>query len=184
MAIEILEELNAKWQQRYPGLARLQFSDWVLWRQRNTINNINKVGVYILAKYEPNEVSHSVDPLDERVIYIGKTNIGRTTSLKKRLSYFDREAFGNGASHSGASNYKELFEAVQDDLYVSVCPVCWADEKINLLFNNKSHFDAWISGSSPQADPFIVFLLVNWLEVCLRGVYVYKWGRLPKCNKE
>jgi len=183
MAIEMLEELNAKWQQRYLGLARLQFSDWVPWRQRNAIHNVNKVGVYILAKYESNEVPQ-VDPLDEHIIYFGKTNVGSTTSLRNRLSAFNGAAFGNGAPHAGGYNYKGVFGTNQDGLYVSVCPVYWDDERINQLFDSKNHFDSYISGNSDDVQPFIIFKVITWLEVCLRGTYVYKWGRLPKCNKE
>lgn len=179
-----IKELTSKWQQRWPGLARLGFSDWILWNRRNSLNNIDKVGVYILAKYQTHEVPDKVNPTDEKIIYIGKTNIGQTTKLQKRLSYFNREAFGNGASHSGASTYKKHYGKSQDDLYVSVCPIYWTDDEINKLTKSKEHFNAWISDNSPRLEPFIVFLLVNWLEVCLRGSYVYKWERLPLCNKE
>ena len=182
--MDVTKELISKWQQRWPGLIGLEFSDWVLWNRRNSLNNIDRVGVYILAKYQTDEVPDKVDPTGEKIIYIGKTNIAWTTKLKKRLSYFDREAFGNGASHSGASTYKMHYGKVQDDLYVSVCPIYWSNDEINKLTKNKENFNAWISGRSPRPEPFIVFLLVNWLEVCLRGVYVYKWGRLPICNKE
>jgi hypothetical protein len=184
MGIDVNKELLSKWQQRWPELTGLEFSKWVLWKHRNSLHNTDRVGVYILAKYQPNGAPDKADPIDEKIIYIGKTNIGRTTSLKKRLSDFDREAFGTSASHSGASTYKEHFGTVQDDLYVSICPIFWSNEELNKLTSNKENYNAWISGRSPRPEPFIVFLLVNWLEVCLRGLYVYKWERLPLCNKE
>ncbi|MBA7612805.1 hypothetical protein ES703_20045 [subsurface metagenome] len=183
--MEMIGEVFAKWQQRWSGLGKLQFSNWVLWKCRNRVSNVDRIGVYILAKFETNEeLPRRVDPLDQHIVYIGQTNIGRTTTLKRRLSYFDKEAFGNGAAHSGASTYKTHYGTVQDDLYVSVCPILWLDDEINKLTRNKDNFDAWIGPSSPQPEPFIIYLITNWLEVCLRGLYVYKWGRLPICNKE
>ena len=184
MGIDVNKELLSKWQQRWPGLTGLEFSPWVLWKNRNSLKNINRVGVYILAKYQMDEVPPKLDPIDAKIIYIGKTNIGRTTKLQNRLRAFDREAFGTGASHSGASTCKDLFGTVQDDLYVSICPILWSSEELNKFVSNKENYNAWISSNSPRQEPFIVYLLVNYLEVCLRGLYVYKWERLPLCNKE
>jgi hypothetical protein len=182
----MIEKVLVKWQRRWPGLADLQFSNWLLWKDRNTASNLDKVGVYILAKFEGIRELPKIDPLDQHIIYIGRTNIGRTTKLKKRLGYFDREAFGSGSAHSGASTYKNLFGTVQDDLCVSVCPTFWLSNKLNKLTSNKESFNAWIKHSSPQKEPepFIIYLITNWLEVCLRGLYVYKWGRLPICNRQ
>lgn len=180
----MIEKVIAKWQKRWSGLADLQFSNWLLWKHRNTASNLDKIGVYILAKFEENKELSRVDPLDKHIVYVGQTNIGRTTTLKRRLSYFHREAFGGGATHSGAATYKNHFGTVQDDLYVSVCPIFYSDDKLNKLTSSKKSFNAWIKRSSPQIEPFIIYLITNWLEVCLRGLYVYKWERLPICNKE
>ena len=79
----MIEEVLAKWQQHWSGLADLQFSNWLLWKHRNTASNLDKVGVYILAKFEENRELPKVDPLDQHIIYEGRTNIGRTTTLKK-----------------------------------------------------------------------------------------------------
>jgi len=147
-------------------------------------NNLDKIGVYILAKFEENKELPKVDPLDKHIVYVGKTNIGRTTTLRRRLSYFDREAFGSGANHSGASTYKNLFGTAQYDLYVSVCPIFYTDDKLNKLTSNKVNFDAWIKRLMPEKEPFIIYLITTYLEVCLRGLYVYKWRRLPICNRQ
>ena len=180
----MIEEVLAKWQQHWSGLADLRFSDWLLWKDRNLASNLDKVGIYILAKFEKDRKLLRIDPLDEHIVYVGRTNIGMTTTLKRRLSYFHREAFGGGATHSGATTYRNHFGAVQDDLYVSVCPIFYSADKLNKLTRNRESFNAWIQSSSPQQEPFIIYLITNWLEVCLRGLYVYKWGRLPSCNKE
>ena len=169
--MDVVKELNAKWQQRYQGLARLQFSHWTPWRQRNRLSSIDKVGVYILAKYEPNdEIPAYVDPLDNHVIYFGKTNVGRTTSLRNRLNQFDGAAFGSGAPHAGGYNYKQIFGTNQDGLHVSICPVYWDYENSNPVLD--------------EAGEFLTKKVITCLETCLRGVYVYSWGNLPKCNKE
>lgn len=185
MATEILDNLRTKWQQHWSGLpnwlAELQFSSWVLWNQRDRIDHANKPGVYILAIYgETEEVPHSVE-LDESVIYVGKTNVGKTTSLRKRLDCFDRAAFGNGCPHAGGYTYRECFGTSQQGLYVSACPVCWLEERKELVANNKTHSD---NLESDDIQSFIISQVITELEVCLRGLYVFKWGRLPKCNKE
>ena len=167
-SVDLLGELNAKWQQQYPGLARLQFSDWASWGERNTTRNVNEVGVYMLARYDAN-VPPPVDPLDQHIIYFGATSTGQTTSIKNRLNMFDRGAFRNGGGHAGGSNYRNIFGPDQDRLYVSICPVYW-------ISGGRERF--------ADESKFVISRVICWLEVCLRGIYVYKWGRLPKCNKQ
>jgi hypothetical protein len=168
-AEQVMDELNTKWQQgRYSGLARLSFSDWVPWSQREKLNGLDKVGVYVLGKRDGG-LSGRADFLGGDVIYVGKTNDGKTTSLRSRLGQFNRSAFQDGGGHAGGHSYRDLFGADQGGLCVSVCPVHW-------------------SGPSAIPDPVwhkvAVILVVTRLEVCLRGLYVYRWGTLPKCNKE
>ena len=147
----------------------LQFSDWVIWQQRDTIPNINKPGVYILAKYEPSKVPHPVDPMDEKIICVGKT----TRGLKNRLNEFNGAAFSNGAPHAEGYTYKERFGSDSNGLYVSICPIYFATKPVNLPNNE---IDTYMS--------FRVTRFVTFLEVCLRGVYVLTWGKLPELNKE
>jgi len=168
---DVLERLNAMWQQRYPGLAILQFSPWTRWGQRSNLNGLHNVGVYILAKYEKKEVPHSPDPLDKDVVYIGGTNIGETTSLRKRLDDFHRAAFGTGGNHGGGTSYKRSFGTDQVGLCVSVCPIFWIGDKATQPLDDADYIE------------FVVVRVVRWIEVCLRGSYVYQWGRLPRCNK-
>ncbi len=181
MTTEILNELNAKWQQRYPSLAELRFCDWTSWRQRNTIGSINRVGVYILAKYSSGEVPQSVNPIDESVVYVGMTNGGKTTSLRKRLDCFDRAAFGKGCPHAGGYTYRDIFGTSQRGLYVSACPVYWLEEREEVARRSRTHSD---SPESADVQLSIVSQVIARLEVCLRGLYVFRWGRLPKCNRE
>ena len=117
----------------------------------------------MLAKYESNETPQSIDVLDEHIICVGRT----TRSLKARLALFDGAAFGKGAPHAEGDTYKKVFGANQEGLYVSICPVYWTDKKVN-----------------HDVEEFVIKKVITWLEVCLRGTYVYKWGRLPKLNKE
>lgn len=163
---ELLNALNLKWQERFPGLVQLQFSDWFLWKQRLKIAHLNHRGVYIIAKYDNNEIPQSVDPLDKHIICVGRTK-GISRNLKVRLNEFDGAAFGTGAPHAVGYTYKEFFGTDQEGLYLSVCPVFWMDK----ITDN-------------DLEEFGIQRVITWLEVCLRGVYVYKWGRLPKLNKE
>jgi hypothetical protein len=171
MAVEELDKLNAMWQKRFPGLAKLQFCNWVVWKQRATIGHANERGVYILARYdEREEVPHSVDPFDEFIIYIGATP---TRSLEKRLGEFHATAFRGSASHAGGATYRELFGTSQQGLHISACPVYLASQ---------IQFDVLALGE--DYAEFIVSMVTSLLEVCLRGLYIFKQGRLPACNKE
>jgi hypothetical protein len=175
-AQQILDELTAKWQQRFPGLAKLQFCGWLLWKERDKIYCIDKLGVYILGKYDgEGSVPSAVDFLDENIIYIGMTNVGKTTSFGQRLEQFHRTAFQNKDGHAGGFTYRRYYAADQEGLYVSVCPVYWTDEHGKLLVQ---------IDEKEELEEFIIDHVITWLEVCLRGLYVFKWSRLPKCNKE
>ncbi|MFH1383037.1 MAG: hypothetical protein ABIH70_09145 [Chloroflexota bacterium] len=164
---EILNTLNHIWQREFNGLVKLEFLSWCPWDRRNSLKDINKPGVYVLGKFN-SENSVSADLLDEYVIYFGKTNLGKTTSLKGRLNAFDGAAFGNGAPHAGGYNYKEAYGTDKRGLQVAICPVYWTREKD--LSSDLAHF--------------AISSVITRLEVCLRGLYVYSWGRLPRCNKE
>ena len=179
--IEVLEELNSKWQQEYPGLAELQLCDWVPWSQRKSLLGIGRKGVYIMAKHSPGVVPSLVDPLGEAIICIGKT-IGRTyestKSFRDRLGEFHRAAFGGGANHAEGETYRKEYGPNPGGLYVSICPVYWENRPENILLKELD----------PDADAFQQFRrlhrYITFLEVCLRGTYVYVWGRLPNLNKE
>lgn len=124
MFIDVLAELNKKWDEPYYGGVNLRFSNWVQWRERANLDNLDEMGVYILAKYSDRPPA-DVDPTDKTVIYIGKT----TESLKRRLDAFDGAAFSTGTGHSGGSNYKNEYGDRGDDLYVSICPVYFTPPK-------------------------------------------------------
>lgn len=167
----LLDELCERWRKEklYSGLSLLTFSKWVLWKDRDSLTDINQVGVYTLGKFDRKElVPVKVDPLDKNIIYFGKTNTGKTTSFRNRLGQFDKEAFGEGGYHSGGSNYKQIFSGDATGLYVSICPVTWVN----------------VDDIPYDIAQFSINQITTRLEVCLRGLYVYKWGRLPRCNKE
>jgi hypothetical protein len=168
-SIQVLHELNEKWQKRYQGLIPLHFSHWITWTQRGTLSDLDKVGVYILAKYSPNEkIPDYIEPLDNHVIYFGKTNVGTTTCLKKRLNQFDGAIFGRGDHHAGGETYRKKYGEEVNDLYVSICPIYWNDEN-SVLY---------------EVAEVLVKEVITRFETCLRGIYIYQWGNLPKCNKE
>lgn len=163
---EILDKLNLMWQERFPGLVQLEYSDWFSWKQRLRITSLNHRGVYIIAKYYMNEMPQTIDRLDKHIICIGRTK-GITRDLKVRLNEFDGAAFGKGAPHAEGYTYKEIYGTDQEGLYLSVCPVFWISQITDEEFKE-----------------FSIQSVITWLEVCLRGMYVSTWGRLPKLNKE
>jgi len=176
-----IQVLNRKWQQMYRGLAKLEFSKWVQWMERGVLSNTDEVGVYALARFEPNKIP-KFDPFDKNIVYFGKTNIGKSTSLEKRLSAFHDAAFGRGqAHHAGGETYRKIFGSNPGGLYVSVCPIYW-DENTpeNIKQALGEDYQPFMKSKAEKVIPSVV----TQLEVCLRGVYVLKWGSLPKCNKE
>lgn len=176
-AKSVLNELNTKWRRKYPQLVMLEFSDWKPWRQRNTLDYIDEIGTYVLAKNKVREKEHSVlDQLDEQVIYIGETKKGKTTSLRKRLNDFNKAACGS-SGHAGGSTYYDKFGSDLDDVFVSICPM-YIEEGHNKLTEIFEH------ESLNSLNDFLLFSIPYRLELCLRGLYVFKWGMLPICNKE
>lgn len=181
---EVLTQLNKKWQQECPELAELNFSKWVPWSERLFLPGIDKKGVYILAKYPSGRVLPTTDPMDKAIICVGKTS-GRTHLSKKilqdRLKEFHQAAFGNGkANHAEGETYRKKYGPNPTDLYVSICPVYYSSTPEDVLWKGKA--------IDPDIRDFKHFRqlhrYITFLEVCLRGTYIYIWGKLPELNKE
>lgn len=95
-----------------------RLSLWHKWSDRNQINGAELPGVYLLAHLE--FPPSTVDPRDERVIYVGETH-SSNQGLKWRWQEFQRSAFGpEQSNHAGGNTYRETFgPAHVAELYVS-----------------------------------------------------------------
>jgi len=133
---------------------KIEFSSWFKWKERNTIENSDKPGVYMLSKFKT--TPHGVDPLDENVIYFGET----CKSLKQRWNQFDASAFQQKRGHSGGKTYRNIYRGDKGlDLYVAAMPV--------LIENNdlRSSF-------------------IRFAERKLIFDFVMRCKRLPRCNSK
>lgn len=133
-------------------IPKIEFGSWFKWKERGSIENSERHGVYMLSKFTA--APHAPDPLDGDVIYFGETC---NQSLKRRWAQFDLSAFHGVRGHSGGSTYRERFKDDGLDLYVAAMPVVIADE--------------WLRSS-----------FIRFAERKLILDYVVKWNRLPACN--
>jgi len=95
----------------------IKFSKWTKWEERNNLDGINEVGVYLLAKFEsePTEINLK----DINIIYIGET----CNSLKIRLNQFNSSGIKGKDGHSGGHTYNTKYHGETKNLYVSIFPI-------------------------------------------------------------
>jgi hypothetical protein len=105
------------------------FSTWVQWKERNTIDSINHPGIYIIS-YSLYDVSGKPFSFSEDIKCIGMTN---NQTLKVRLKQFNETVKGDRNTHGVADrmryeyrNYDELLP----NLYVSVLSVPYNPREI------------------------------------------------------
>lgn len=111
-------------------LFKIEFSDWCLWKDRNSLDNIKHPGIYILAKFKP-DLLRKIDLNDKSIIYIGET----CNSLRRRFGQFNRSAFKNSRGHSGGVSYRGKYKDDKgEDLYVSIFPVLNINDNIKHLY--------------------------------------------------
>lgn len=98
-----------------------QFTRWVAWNDRDTLDGIKYPGIYAAAITNQNISGHTFSWMPE-IIYIGMTNA--VSGLKGRLKQFDNTVIGK-TGHGGADRvlYKHQdYEELKSNLYVSVRP--------------------------------------------------------------
>jgi hypothetical protein len=111
-------------------LPKVSFSNWIQWNKRETIQDINFPGVYLLAKFKTVPTGRA-NPLHENIIYIGET----CRTLKERWVDFDRSAFQSKPGHSGGWQYQyEYPDDTGKNLYVTAFPVKNLDDEITPWF--------------------------------------------------
>jgi len=136
-------------------LPRIEFSLWFRWKERNEIENSDKPGFYMLAKFKTVPPGRA-DPLEENIIYFGETC---NQSLEGRWDQFDRSAFQSKRGHSGGKTYREVYGDVGLDLYVAALPVVIANQDFRSSF-------------------------IRFAERKLILDFVMRWKKLPKCNRK
>lgn len=134
---------------------KIEFSAWYRWNERGRIENFQRPGVYMLAKFKPAPLG-SANPLDENIIYFGETC---NQNLKQRWNQFEDSAFEQKRGHSGGRTYGDVYGDKGSDLYVAAMPVTTA---------NDIHRSAFIRFAERK-------LILD---------FVTKWKRLPSCNRK
>lgn len=134
---------------------KIEFSSWFRWKERNSIQNSEKPGVYMLSKFRMALPPHA-DPLDESIIYFGETC---DQSLRDRWAQFDASAFQLKRGHSGGKTYRDVYGDNGSDLYVAAMPVTLENEILRSSF-------------------------IRFAERKLILDFVMKRKQLPKCNRK
>jgi len=78
-------------------------SEWVTWRSRNKVKEIQLPGVYFIGKYAT--APSGLDIASKSIIYIGHT----IRPLKDRLLKFHYSAFDAKDGHYGGSTFNSIF---------------------------------------------------------------------------
>ncbi len=118
---------------------KINFSEWTKWCDREYMNQIDRVGVYLLSHYQTN-FCYKVEKIVKNIIYIGITGGKRyykgEASLRNRLNAFDNVAFkGHKKGHSGAISYRNNFPTKKgNDLFVSIFPISTLDLVLQPLY--------------------------------------------------
>jgi len=135
---------------------KIEFGSWFKWTERNSIEDSDKPGVYMLSKFRTAPPRVRADPLDENIIYFGETC---NQSLRERWVQFDASAFQLKRGHSGGKTYRDKYGDNGLDLYVAAMPVKLEDEILRSQF-------------------------IRFAERKLILDFVIRWKRLPKCNRK
>jgi len=111
-------------------LPKVSFSKWTQWNKRETLQDINFPGVYLLAKFRTVPTGRA-NPLHENIIYFGET----CRTLKKRWMDFDHSAFQSKPGHSGGWQYQKVYnyddyKDAGKNLYVTAFPVKDLDKEL------------------------------------------------------
>lgn len=114
-------------------LPKVSFSKWTQWNKRETLQDINFPGVYLLAKFSTVPTGRA-NPPHKNIIYIGET-CKRT--LKKRWKEVNSSAFQSKnnpfpskGSHSGGRKYRDKYNDTGKNLYVAAFPIKDLDDEL------------------------------------------------------
>jgi hypothetical protein len=138
------------------------FSQWVRWKDRNTLDGVRQPGVYVLAVTTAVLDKKAFDWIEE-IAYFGMTN--SKGGLKSRLRQFDNTIQwkeGHGGAHRFRNKYRDYHELIKI-LFVSVSP-------IECDVRSKTPENLRKMGE------------IEYLEYFCFAEYVKHYGRLPEFN--
>ena len=138
------------------------FSTWINWDNRNSLDGLKLPGVYCLALSDVDLSCQEFKWIKE-ITYVGMTN--SQGGLKSRLNQFDNTINGK-SGHGGADRFSYKHQSYDDlinQLYVSVCP-----------------FQCDVKSQRPE-DLRIMGEIAKFEYDCM-AIYVEKFGHLPEFN--
>lgn len=138
------------------------FSQWIKWKDRNSLSGIIYPGIYCIAISET-DLSEQDFEWISKITYVGMTN--SKEGLRGRLKQFDNTIIGK-TGHGGADRFRlkyENYKDLVDKLYVSVCS-----------------FECDVKSNAPK-DLRIMGEVAKLEYDCFAG-YVEKFGKLPEFN--
>ncbi len=138
------------------------FSTWINWDNRNSLDGLKFPGVYCLVISDVDLSGQEFKWIKE-ITYVGMTN--SLGGLKSRLKQFDYTIVGK-TGHGGADRFRYKYQSYDDlvnSLYVSVCP-----------------FKCDVKSNRPD-DLRIMGEVAKFEYDCI-ATYVEKFGHLPEFN--
>jgi len=141
-----------------------EFSQWIKWKDRNSLNGIKYPGIYCISISEKDLSGQNFEWIS-KITYVGMTN--SKAGLKGRLKQFDNTIIGK-TGHGGADRFRFKYENYQelvDKLYVSVCS-----------------FECDVKSNTPK-DLRIMGEVAKFEYDCF-AEYVEKFGDLPEFNNK
>ena len=160
----------------------ISFTPWASWAHRNSLDDKDRSGVYLIGRFEQPPPAGPADPLEKNIVYIGESAEGR---FQSRWRAFARSAFGVGGKHRGGRRYREKFGGDSSVLYVSALS-CEGLMKALLGIDTCSLLDIDADhaklGMKEEALPEINSPLAKYMERRLILLYSLAHGHMPPCN--
>lgn len=133
-----------------------KISEWITWRSRERLKELELPGVYIIGKY-PTAPS-TLDVESPSILYIGHT----VRPLRYRLRQFHHSAFNAKDGHYGGKTFSEIFFSGRPGPVPRGLRVCVIS----------------VYGREPARSA-----LIRLIERKYIYHFVRHHGRLPQCNK-
>ena len=140
---------------------KVNFTNWVKWKDRNTLEGVQFPGIYCIAVSNKILAKFGFVPELE---YIGMTNSKK--GLKSRLNQFDATIKKARKTHGGADRFLyeyENYEEIKNSIYVAIRP---------FTCNTKN----------PAPNDLRIMGEVAKCEYDCWAIYIEENGRLPKFN--
>ena len=171
----------------------LEFSEWTPWEERNVIPNINCPGVYLIARFDNDELPVGpAEHMESRIAYIGMTGTRSYKTLRNRWNAFQRSAFQGKSAHAGGNSYRksklpQTSEGLFVAAYAHIRPLnrlVTGNEVITVDAQKLQDLLDKIGYDPALGNPLNCAWRLYVERRCLFEYALANNGKLPLCNKE